>query len=193
MNKLELDIPLRKLGDIQLSTAKTETTCDFCGHKLGDSYAYDALSVYLPGKSPSATDPIHTYEKGYASSDNRKHFCGMGCMASHLDKCDEEDGIVHDYTDDEKNDHDEDDKTGKKKESHGRYISTKKRNHLKSHQFLDQKRRSFPIENCTDVKAAVHAWGRYKGSMSFDEFKAKLIRKAHELGCSLPASWTEKK
>lgn len=69
-----------------------------------------------------------------------------------------------------------------------RYISTKERN-KKSEYFLDEKHKSFPIENCEDVKAAVRAWVRYKGEMSFDEFKTKLTRRAHELGCSLPDLW----
>src|SRR5882724_7023705 len=66
-----------------------------------------------------------------------------------------------------------------------RDISYKERNSKKEY-FLDEERKSFPIMNCQDVKAAVHAWGRYKGSMSFEQFKTKLTRRAHELGCSLP-------
>ena len=64
---------------------------------------------------------------------------------------------------------------------------------MKSKQFVDEKRRSFPIENCQDVKAAIHAWGRYKGSLTFSEFKNKLKRKASELGCSIPDSWKNDK
>ncbi len=71
-----------------------------------------------------------------------------------------------------------------------RKISYKERNSPKTY-FLDPKRKSFPIINCTDVKAAPSAWGRYKGSMSFDEFKSKLTRRAKQLGCesSLPDKW----
>lgn len=78
-------------------------------------------------------------------------------------------------------------------EAFARYISSKKRGEMKDSDFLDPERRSFPIKNCEDVKAAVHAWGRYKGSMSFEEFKSKLTRKAHALGCSLPEKWDEEK
>ncbi len=46
-----------------------------------------------------------------------------------------------------------------------------------------------------DVKNAVSSWGRYEGSMSFEEFKSKLIRRAKKIGAesALPASWMEKK
>lgn len=71
----------------------------------------------------------------------------------------------------------------------------KKRSALKDSDFLDPKRRSFPVMSAQDVKDAVSSWGRYKGSMSFDEFKAKLTRRAKKIGAesALPKSWTEKK
>jgi len=67
----------------------------------------------------------------------------------------------------------------------------KKRSELKDSDFLDSKRRSFPVVSCQDVKDAVSSWGRYTGSMSFDQFKEKLIRRAKKLGCegSLPKKW----
>lgn len=67
----------------------------------------------------------------------------------------------------------------------------KKRSALKDSDFLDPKRRSFPVMSCKDVKDAVSAWGMYKGSMSFEQFKEKLTRRAKKLGCetSLPAKW----
>jgi hypothetical protein len=70
----------------------------------------------------------------------------------------------------------------------------KKRSKLKDSDFLDPKRRSFPVVSCKNVKAAVSTWGMYKGSMSFDEFKSKLKRRATKLGCagSLPKSWDKK-
>ena len=69
-----------------------------------------------------------------------------------------------------------------------------KRSELKDSDFLDPKRRSFPVVSCKNVKAAVSTWGMYKGSMSFEEFKSKLKRRAAKLGCqsSLPKSWDEK-
>ena len=71
----------------------------------------------------------------------------------------------------------------------------KKRSELKDSDFLDPKRRSFPVMSAQDVKDAVSSWGRYKGSMTFDEFKAKLTRRAKKIGAesALPKSWTEKK
>ena len=71
----------------------------------------------------------------------------------------------------------------------------KKRSKLKDSDFLDPKRRSFPVMTAQDVKDAVSSWGRYKGSMTFDEFKAKLTRRAKKIGAesALPKSWTEKK
>ena len=69
----------------------------------------------------------------------------------------------------------------------------KKRSDLKDSDFLDSKRRSFPVVSCQDVKDAVSSWGRYKGSMSFEQFKAKLTRRAKKLGCegSLPKAWKD--
>ena len=71
----------------------------------------------------------------------------------------------------------------------------KKRGALKDSDFLDPERRSFPVMSAQDVKDAVSSWGRYKGSMSFDQFKAKLIRRAKKIGAenALPKSWAEKK
>ena len=69
----------------------------------------------------------------------------------------------------------------------------KKRSALKDSDFLDPKRRSFPVMSAQDVKDAVSSWGRYKGSMTFDEFKAKLTRRAKKIGAenALPKSWKE--
>ena len=67
-----------------------------------------------------------------------------------------------------------------------------KRSELKDSDFLDSKRRSFPVKTCQDVKDAVSSWGRYKGSMTFDQFKSRLTHRANKLGCkgSLPDKWT---
>jgi hypothetical protein len=71
----------------------------------------------------------------------------------------------------------------------------KKRSELKDSDFLDPKRRSFPVMSAQDVKDAVSSWGRYKGSMNYNEFKAKLIKRAKSIGAesALPKSWMEKK
>jgi len=70
----------------------------------------------------------------------------------------------------------------------------KKRGDLKDSDFLDPKRRSFPVVSCKNVRAAVSTWGMYKGSMSFEQFKSKLKSRAKKLGCegSLPKSWDKK-
>jgi len=51
------------------------------------------------------------------------------------------------------------------------------------------------VLSARDVKNAVSSWGRYEGSMSFEEFKSKLIRRAKKIGAegALPKSWMEKK
>ena len=69
----------------------------------------------------------------------------------------------------------------------------KKRSALNDSDFLDPKRRSFPVMSAQDVKDAVSSWGRYKGSMTFDQFKAKLTRRAKKIGAenALPKSWKE--
>jgi hypothetical protein len=68
-----------------------------------------------------------------------------------------------------------------------------KRSSLKDSDFLDPKRRSFPVMSCQDVVDAVSSWGRYTGEMTFEEFKGKLTRRAKSLGCenSLPKKWRE--
>lgn len=72
-----------------------------------------------------------------------------------------------------------------------RDISTETRNEADDSDFVDPKNRSFPILKAADVNAAVHSWGRYKGDMSFEQFKARLIRIAKRKGftSSLPSEW----
>jgi hypothetical protein len=69
----------------------------------------------------------------------------------------------------------------------------KKRSELKDSAFLDPERRSFPVVDCKNVKAAVSTWGMYKGPMSFETFKSKLKARAKQIGCedSLPDSWAK--
>ena len=53
-------------------------------------------------------------------------------------------------------------------ESNAAYVSYKERNSSTT-KYLDEKRKSFPIRKgheCTDLEAAVKAWGRYKGSLT---------------------------
>jgi hypothetical protein len=69
----------------------------------------------------------------------------------------------------------------------------KPRTTLKDSDFLDPERRSFPVMSCQDVKDAVSSWGRYKGDMTFEQFKDRLTRKAKSIGCekALPEKWKE--
>ena len=76
-----------------------------------------------------------------------------------------------------------------------RYISYKER-HKKGEWFIDSKNKALPVMNCTDVHAASHGgFNRYKGPISFSEFKSKLTHRAKELGCesSLPDEWKKDK
>ena len=76
-----------------------------------------------------------------------------------------------------------------------RNISTKERNSISDEDFVDSKNRAFPINKAADVPAAVHSWGRYKGPMSFEAFKARLIQIAKRKGFegSLPKEWSNPK
>lgn len=159
------------------STAAKQVICDACSDVIGESYASKKGSLTLPLPAPDTGI--------YQDS----HFCNEDCLRNHLN--------ARAKASSRKKAKSSIEIVGNSVEldisSDARYISTKQRNDMKDSDFLDPERRSFPIKNCEDVKAAVHAWGRYKGSMSFDEFKAKLTRKAHELGCSLPDKWDEGK
>ena len=79
-------------------------------------------------------------------------------------------------------------------EANSAYISYKTRQKA-STIYLDEKRKSFPIrpgkEGCTDLNAAIHAFGRYKGEMDFSTFKSKVTKMMKERGCSLPEKWAE--
>ena len=65
------------------------------------------------------------------------------------------------------------------------------RDDLKDSDFIDFQRRAFPVKTCQDVRDAVSSWGRYKGPLSFETFKNRLIKKAIQIGCrdALPKEW----
>lgn len=155
---------------LDFTKGSTSTVCDYCGEKLGNSYAEnpDTIALHLPSSNAKQNGEVYS---------STKHFCGTGCLAGHLEELHDSEGCMNDYS------------KASEHEATARDISYKTRKHLKSGQFIDSKRRSFPIENCADIKAAVHAWGRYKGTMSFEQFKAKITHKANELGCPLPDKW----
>jgi HK97 family phage major capsid protein len=69
------------------------------------------------------------------------------------------------------------------------------RDKLKDSDFVFSDERKFPIVTAKDVKDAVHSWGRYKGSHSFEEFKRRLTSLAKRKGfeSSLPDKWPEGK
>lgn len=78
-------------------------------------------------------------------------------------------------------------------DSNAAYVSYKERNSSTT-KYIDEKRKSFPIRKgheCTDLEAAVHAWGRYKGSMSHDAFMAKVHSMMKTHSCPIPKTWQE--
>jgi hypothetical protein len=68
-----------------------------------------------------------------------------------------------------------------------------KRTELKDSDFLIPSERKFPIMTGQDVKDAVSNFGRYKGEMSYEEFKSKLVKIAKRKGLqsSLPKTIKE--
>lgn len=172
---------------METSQAKHVVACDMCAAEIGEMYPNNKNNISLPLKEVGKPGQA---EKGqdnpHEDVTRTHHFCDEACLASFLGNRSKARA-----------------KAQKAKASvniqgntmelnitaDARYISSKERNSKKEF-FLDPERKSFPIENCTDVNAAVHAWGRYKGNMSFEEFKSKLTARAHALGCSLPDKWT---
>lgn len=67
------------------------------------------------------------------------------------------------------------------------------RSELDDADFVDPERRAFPIMTRQDVRDAVSSWGRYRGPLTFEEFKRRLIRLAKRKGLAdaLPAAWRE--
>ena len=68
------------------------------------------------------------------------------------------------------------------------------RDQLPASDFVDSKKRAFPITTPKDVGDAVSSWGRYKGSMTFEQFKRRLTAIAKRKGASfvaqLPKEWS---
>ena len=60
--------------------------------------------------------------------------------------------------------------------------------------FIEDGVRKFPVRDCEDVGKAVHAWGRYVGPATFEDFKRRLTGRAIQIGCesALPAEWGRK-
>jgi hypothetical protein len=68
---------------------------------------------------------------------------------------------------------------------------------LKDSDFVLSDERKFPIVKPGDVSDAVSSWGRYKGAVTFDEFKQRLIalckRKGADFVAALPDEWDVRK
>jgi hypothetical protein len=69
------------------------------------------------------------------------------------------------------------------------------RSEIKSSDFVMPDVRKFPVVTPNDVQDAVQAWGMYKGDMSFETFKKRLIALAKRKGDAyykkLPKAWLE--
>lgn len=67
----------------------------------------------------------------------------------------------------------------------------KPRDELPDSAFVDEDARAFPIATAQDVRDAVSSWGRYKGKLTFPEFKEKLVALAKKKGLAdaLPEAW----
>jgi hypothetical protein len=74
-------------------------------------------------------------------------------------------------------------------------LSTAQRNKLPDGDFVIPEDRAFPVVDASDVRDAVSSWGRYRGKITFDVFKARLIALAKRKGLtgSLPTSWGDEK
>lgn len=69
------------------------------------------------------------------------------------------------------------------------------RDKLEDDDFVIPESRNFPVVTPADVSDAVAAWGRYKGDVTFETFKRRLIdlcrRKGKAFVAALPAEWQE--
>ena len=170
------------------TSASVKTKCDGCGATLSSNSSYPnkkgAMSMYLPDGED---------EQGY-SKQNRYDYCSEACMLTHLQARAKANKVAKGEVTQYFSNASVVEVDVTNSDAYARYISTKKRDEMKDSDFLDPERRSFPIKNCEDVKAAPHRFGTYKGSLSTDELKSRLIRKAKEIGCesSLPKEWTSK-
>jgi hypothetical protein len=67
------------------------------------------------------------------------------------------------------------------------------REEMPASDFVIPETRNFPVVTPTDIPAAVSSWGRYRGDVSFEEFKQRLIalakRKGENFVAQLPESW----
>ena len=69
-----------------------------------------------------------------------------------------------------------------------KFFGGKERSNLKNSDFLFPTTRSFPIVTASDVEDAVSNFGRMSGSMSYDEFKTKLVSFVKNKGAEFVAT-----
>lgn len=69
------------------------------------------------------------------------------------------------------------------------------REEMPASDFVIPETRNFPIVTPGDIPAAVSSWGRYRGDVTFEEFKRRLIalaqRKGEEFVARLPQEWKD--
>lgn len=74
-----------------------------------------------------------------------------------------------------------------------RNATDKERQDMPEDDFIIPETRDFPVVTPDDIPAAVSSWGRYRGDIDFETFKARLIalaqRKGPEFVAALPAEW----
>lgn len=74
-----------------------------------------------------------------------------------------------------------------------RDTTDKERADMPAGDFVIPESRNFPVITPDDIPAAVSSWGRYRGPISFEDFKTRLIalakRKGSEFYSALPVAW----
>lgn len=69
------------------------------------------------------------------------------------------------------------------------------REQMSPEDFVIPETRNFPIVTPDDIPAAVSSWGRYRGDVTFDQFKSRLIALAQKKGpefiSALPQEWQD--
>lgn len=76
-----------------------------------------------------------------------------------------------------------------------RNTTPKQRESMPAGDFVIPESRNFPVVTPADIPAAVSSWGRYRGPITFDVFKQRMIRLAQRKGAefvaALPQQWQD--
>ena len=76
-----------------------------------------------------------------------------------------------------------------------RNTTPKEREAMPAGDFVLPETRNFPVVTPDDIPAAVSSWGRYRGPVTFEEFKRQLIalaiRKGRDFYAALPQAWRD--